>query len=473
MKRIFSAITAVITLGTCTVLNPTETKAVGIISSETANFYENWKERYIVLNPYETEPAQYFVMYGDGLYSETGYETPVTVSEAHGYGMLITACMAEYDSEAKEIFDGMYDYYKAHLSGIGPNLMAWQQSDNGSGIVDSSGVDSAIDGDMDIAYALLLADTVWGSDGEINYKQAAVDMINDIMKYEVNQTDWTLRLGDWTYWSDESDKYYTATRPSDFMMQHLTAFADATGDERWIKVYNSTYTLINGIVEQYGTGILPDFMIKDSATGEFIPAPANFLESENDGNYYYNSCRTPWRISLDYLVSGNEDALEFAKAITEFMINDTNGDPWEIRAGYTTDGKRVEDYNDLCFVAPLLVAAKASAQTEWHDALRDTILNYGDDVYYGDTIKMLCLIADDGAWLTPSAESNDTVIGDVNADGVFSVADVVAMQKWLLKVEDASLADWNAGDLSVDGQLDIFDLIMMKKLLSDEINAVS
>ncbi len=44
------------------------------------------------------------------------------------------------------------------------------------------------------------------------------------------------------------------------------------------------------------------------SSGKFIPAPANFLESENDGNYYYNSCRMPWRISMDYLINGNQDA---------------------------------------------------------------------------------------------------------------------------------------------------------------------
>ncbi len=465
MKKLISAITAGVMLFAGIGHAPVQASAAGTVSAETQSFYETWKKKYLVSNPYQTEEPQYFVMYGDGLYSEVGYETPVTVSEAHGYGMLITACMANCDADAKELFDGMYNYYKAHLSEIGPNLMAWQQSDNGSAIVNSSGTDSAIDGDMDIAYALLLADTIWGSDGEIDYKQTAIDVINDIMKYEVNQTDWTLRLGDWTYWSDEGDKYYTATRPSDFMLQHMTAFADATGDERWLRVYESTYMLINGVVAEYGTGILPDFMIKDSASGEFIPAPANFLESENDGNYYYNSCRTPWRISLDYLVSGNEDALEFAKAITAFMMKDTSGDPWEIRAGYTPDGTRIEDYNDLCFVAPLLVAAKASAETEWHDALRDTILNYGDDVYYGDTIKMLCLIADDGAWLTPETKNNYNIKGDVNADGQFTIADMVALQKWLIAVPDVKPANWQAGDLCEDDVLNVFDLCVMKRMM--------
>ena len=60
---------------------------------------------------------------------------PVTVSEAHGYGMLIAVSMADYDSEAKDLFDGMVRYYLAHPSQIGSHLMAWQQSDTGSALL--------------------------------------------------------------------------------------------------------------------------------------------------------------------------------------------------------------------------------------------------------------------------------------------------------------------------------------------------
>ena len=435
---------------------------VAAITDETLDFYDYWKDKYVVQNPYTSE-TQYYVFYGDQTYAQAGYEVPVTVSEDHGYGMLIAASMAEYDSEAKEIFDGMYNYYKAHLSEIGPNLMAWQQSDNGKALVNSNGADSATDGDLDIAYALLIADSVWGSDSGINYKETAIAVINDIMKYEVNQNDWVLRLGDWAYWSEEGDKYYSATRASDFLVQYMPIFAEVTGDDRWMSLYDTTYEIINGIVDEYGTGVLPDFIIKDSS-GNFIPAPANFLESENDGNYYYNSCRTPWRISMDYLINGNTDAKKFADAITDFIIKDTKGDPWEIMAGYTPKGKAISDWNDLCFNSPFMLAAACGDNSEWHDDVRDMCLNYGEYSYFGDTITILCLIVDDGGWIVPAGESN-SVCGDVNADGKFNVADVVALQKWLLAIPDTKLADWKAGNLCNDNRLDVFDLCLMKREL--------
>ena len=150
---------AVMMANAAPVLTAAEVKEMqtGALSEETVQFYSYWKEKYLAQDPYVTGDPQYYVFYGEKTYAEAGAEVAVTVSEAHGYGMLIAASMAEHDSQAKDIFDGMYRYYKAHPSSIGPNLMAWQQTDNGSAIQNSAGADSATDGDLDIAYALLTA----------------------------------------------------------------------------------------------------------------------------------------------------------------------------------------------------------------------------------------------------------------------------------------------------------------------------
>lgn len=57
------------------------------------------------------------------------------------------------------------------------------------------------------------------------------------------------------------------------------------------------------------------------------------------------------------------------------------------------------------------------------------------------------------------------VRGDVNADGKFSIADIVMMQKWL--VCSGELIDWQAGDLHDDGVINVLDLCLMKKELLD------
>ena len=55
--------------------------------------------------------------------------------------------------------------------------------------------------------------------------------------------------------------------------------------------------------------------------------------------------------------------------------------------------------------------------------------------------------------------------GDVDSNGVFEIADIVLMQKWLLAVPGTTLTNGQAGDLCEDGKIDIFDMIMMKKLI--------
>ena len=53
--------------------------------------------------------------------------------------------------------------------------------------------------------------------------------------------------------------------------------------------------------------------------------------------------------------------------------------------------------------------------------------------------------------------------GDGNADGSFTVSDIILLQKWLLAVPDTELADWRSCDLYCDGELDVFDLSLMKR----------
>ncbi|MBQ8724695.1 MAG: dockerin type I repeat-containing protein, partial [Oscillospiraceae bacterium] len=58
----------------------------------------------------------------------------------------------------------------------------------------------------------------------------------------------------------------------------------------------------------------------------------------------------------------------------------------------------------------------------------------------------------------------EPMLGDVNADNEFSIADAVLMQKWLA-AENVTLANMTAGDLCDDERLNIFDLNLMKREL--------
>lgn len=62
----------------------------------------------------------------------------------------------------------------------------------------------------------------------------------------------------------------------------------------------------------------------------------------------------------------------------------------------------------------------------------------------------------------------DFPMGDVNLDGEFNVADVAALQEWLLAVPDVQLKYWQNADFYADGRLDVFDLCLMKRELINE-----
>ncbi|MEV7038817.1 glycosyl hydrolase family 8 [Amycolatopsis sp. NPDC051061] len=152
------------------------------------------------------------------------------------------------------------------------------------------GSDSATDGDLEIAYGLLVADKKWGSTGSVNYKTEAVRIINAIKKSEIdNSTKFTL-LGDW----GNDAEYKNSSRSSDWMPGHLRAFAKATGDSFWDQVRTRSETAVSRLQSQYApnTGLLPDFVVTTNSTPK--PAPADFLEGEYDGKYSWNACRDPW-----------------------------------------------------------------------------------------------------------------------------------------------------------------------------------
>lgn len=372
--------------------NKTQTQ----LNTDVTNFYTQWKARYFVNGCLSN---QYYVFYNyEGM---AGDPNAITVSEAHGYGMLIAAMMAGYDANAKIIFDGMYNYYKAHPSAISNVLMSWQQ---GTGCVNINGQDAATDGDIDIAYALVMADKQWGSAGAVNYLQEAKNIINGIMQYEINQSTWAPRLGDWA----TSGSYANSTRSSDFIVNEFKSFQIASGNANWQKVVDKCYALINTIQTNYSstTGLLPDFIMNVSTGG--APASPFFLESDNDGNYYYNACRDPWRIGIDYLLTGDSRALAACTKLNSWIKTKTSSTPANIRAGYTLSGADVAGnaYASQAFISPFIVSAMVDATNQtwlnnlWANAVGTSLSNEG---YYENSIKLLCMIAGSGNWWDPTA----------------------------------------------------------------------
>src|SRR5476651_2126483 len=307
------------------------------LDNSVRQFYTQWKSKYIKSGCTQGQSYVWFQIPG----------VKQCVSEGQGYGMMITALMAGADPAAKTTFNALYQYYKAHPAKPGQRLMAWAQDKN----CKSTDHSAATDGDMDIAYALLLADKQWSSLGSINYLQEAKLLITDIMGYEINQKTYTILISNES--GPESNDHFD-TRSSDFMPSHFRAFKAATGDARWDKVIDNTYKLFAGMQSKYSpdAGLIPDFVQRVNRNPH--PAKSHYLESKYDGAYNYNACRVPWRIGIDYLLYGDARAKTIEAKINTWLRGTTQGNPDNISAGYSLAGNDLPDRNfeALSFIAP-------------------------------------------------------------------------------------------------------------------------
>lgn len=366
------------------------------MDSSVVKFYKQWKKHYL---RFTLRNECYLYCNADGNW-RGGNKSPnsVSLSEGHGYGMLIMAIMAGYDPEAKSIFDGMLLYFKRHPSSINHQLMAWNQVKDSS--ITEQNSDDATDGDMDIAFALLMADKQWGSAGTYNYKKDAVDLINALMKTNVNHETEQMIMGDFT---EKGEPFYNDVRSSDIMPDHFKAFAEASSNTEWLKIEDNSYHVLSDIQKKYSpnAGLFPDFIRNKSNNPR--PSGAYFMEKRQDGDFYYNACRLPWRLASDYLVNGDTRAKKLLTPLNSWIINKCKSDPNKIRDGYDLAGKFTvgASGDNIAFIGSFGVGAMVDARNQvWLNRIWDYAANevIGDEEYYGNTLKMLYMITMSDNW---------------------------------------------------------------------------
>ena len=372
------------------ILKPTHVSQPEMDAAVVAH-YDAWKANYVKTLP-NTEPLQKWIKFD---------KSDSTVSEAIGYGMVIAAYMADHAG-----FDAMLHYVKAHPSRIGKNLTAWKQSLKDGSMQNVSGPDSATDGDMDIAYALILADRQWGSNGPIHYQKEALRVLTDLLTYCVNPTDSSILPGDWA--SQDATPH---SRASDYMVDHLLAYADfdTTHSTEWMKVYNRITTTVN---HQFAngsgeTGLMADFYVKSGS--DYIPVTHKYLETPHDGDCFYNACRIPWRLPMAYILTGKKDLKDPQVKMANWISRTTDKQPRNIKAGYWVtngpNGNTFGNYNDLAFTAPFAVNAMLGNDPQWLNRLWTSIT--GSDFgltqgYYADAIRLQVLLVVSGNWWLPT-----------------------------------------------------------------------
>ena len=359
------------------------------------------------------------------------FDTPTeTVSEGIGYGMLAATFAGDQD-----LLDGLWNYYNDFLNQNG--VMNWKIN----GCQSVAEYNGATDAELDVALALIIASKRWGNDGSIDYEQDAKDLIQIIKDHEVENGTNVLKPGD--VWGGSS-----TTNISYFAPGYYRAYKEITGDSSWDAVADKSYEII--AANQEKTGAVYNLV------SDWCKADGNFSTevswARNQGQKYdYDASRTPWRIALDYLWSGNSDALAYANKCIDF-INAKNGLN-NIYPGYNLDGSAFEtSYKDVTFTGAYAVATMASTDQNFVNDAYSKVVEMTTDAYFGSTLRVLYLLTLSGNFYSPDIFSSTLSDIDYNKNEFITfypnpVANTIHFSNTFSKINHVKIYDINGRTL--------------------------
>lgn len=131
------------------------------------------------------------------------------------------------------------------------------------------------------------------------------------------------------------------------MIDHFRAFRTATGDSAWDTIRNAHQTAIANLQSGFAssTGLLPDFVVNTNSSPK--PAPGQVLEDPNDGQFWWNACRTPWRIGDDAVTGADSRSLAAARKLNSWIKSKTGGNPDQIALGYKLNGTQISSGSEV------------------------------------------------------------------------------------------------------------------------------
>lgn len=335
--------------------------------------------------------------------NEPGLEKDSTVSEGIGYGMLIAVYMND-----QSLFDDLWLYEQKFVDG-NTGLMNWYIKPDGSGLeANPSGVGPATDADEDMAFALLMADKQWGGKGGLakNYIDLAKQTIGSIWANEVFQYKY-LRPG---AWGDSG-----ATNVSYFAPAYYKQFAkvDTANATNWMNLVDNMYDVLNNKAVSSGNGNQANGLVpawcdaggkpNGGAFGQGGPSPTN---------YQYDSCRTPFRIGLDWCWNGDTRAQTYVKLTSDFFSAKTAA---KIVDGYDLNGNDHPQYQtgnnaqvaSAAFIGPAGVGAMHDPkyQTFVNDAYTTVAKRQAlvGGTYYDDSWMVMSMLMMTGSFLDYTA----------------------------------------------------------------------
>jgi endoglucanase len=304
-----------------------------------------------------------------------------TISEAQAYALLRALWVGD-----EATFAQVYAWTRARLCRLetqGDHLLAWhwgKREDGSWGVVDWN---TAADADIDYAMALWLASRRgWKPDPPWpDYASEARAVAHDILAKEVVRLpagDLLLAPGNW----HEFETPYLLN-PSYFFPAAYHLFGKAGFEPRWQAMRTASYPFLERLSQSVGgmkgVGLFPDW-VRVEAQGTFSPAPGR------DTHFGWEAVRLPWRVALDRLWFGEEQA---ARLLSQNFLPFFKKE-WQAKgrlaAIYSYEGKPLADFESPVLYAGVLAAALAANDQEFAGQMAGKILSFyredGGEAYF-------------------------------------------------------------------------------------------
>jgi endo-1,4-beta-D-glucanase Y len=294
-----------------------------------------------------------------------------SISEGQAYALLRAVWAGDRDTCQR-----VYAWTWMHLSRrAGPRdaLLAWRwgPGKNGAGqVLDGN---TATDGDLDYALALILAGARgWRpGPGLPDYVEEARRVLEGILTLEtvsLPSGELLLTPGNW---HEKRPPYLV--NPSYFSPAAYRVFGKIQPQPAWLRLRDSTYALlarlVQGLGPQKGVGLFPDWCQVDDQ-GYPSPAPGR------DTHFGWEAVRLPWRLALDSLWFQEERATHLLKQqFLPFFKKE-----WQARgrlmALYSYGGEPLVSYESPVLYAGVLAAALAAGDKPFAREMAEKVLSF-------------------------------------------------------------------------------------------------
>jgi len=336
-------------------------KSTKVSATDAQSVYNTWKTSFL---KHDCSNSSW--------YRVNAEQTTQSKSEGMGYGMILTAYYGE-----KTYFDGMLAFYKAKRTTTSKMLMGWDATC--AGFNDQG---SATDGDLDAAYACIVAYKQWGG----NYLKECDTILGYLTaNYIVNCGSGVKTLvpgisgSAWGGCSLTDISYYTPA--------HFRLFAAVNNNPIWTELADDAYSILNASANAT-TGLVPDWQAYNWSCGTC---------GGRVTYYRYDASRVPWRMAMDYLWNGNTTARDWCTKVTNWA----NGiGAHNIVDGYNLNGSVNGLYHNSAFVGGFSVGSMCNSQV-MVDTFSSEMKTLNDQQYFNLTLKCIYFLILSGNFWKP------------------------------------------------------------------------